>query len=167
MRPLSLALGLAGLLALAIPGAARADEAGQCQAQGGTLLTGQLLAGPQFVRARQHRLGVALSHTRLQLRGDDGQVYDIRADNVFAAGYDEAGRAVPAPLSGLAAGARLELCGRLYEEGDGQAGMDWVHSNCGAPPSRRAPDGWLKLLAADGRAGRNLEDSEEYCGLWP
>ena len=81
---------LIALLLLGAAGAARADEAQQCQAQDGSYLTGTILHGPFFVRAREYKHGVALSHTEFLVRGDDGQVYDIRADNVFAQGYDEA-----------------------------------------------------------------------------
>ncbi len=45
-------------------------------------------------------------------------------------------------------------------------GMDWVHTDCGDAPSQNAPDGWLKEIGPDMMPGRNLEGSEEYCGLW-
>ncbi|MGE4480604.1 MAG: hypothetical protein AB7D48_02265 [Acidocella sp.] len=146
--------------------AAWADEARQCTAQGGTYLTGTIAHGPFYVRARQYKHGVALSHTKILLRGEDGQTYDIRADNVFAAGYDAAPGDVPAPLSNLRPGDRLSLCGKLYRANSGRMGMDWVHTNCGAPPRHGAPDGWLKEIGPDAKPGRNLEGSEEYCGLW-
>jgi len=28
------------------------------------------------------------------------------------------------------------------------------------------PDGWLKVLGADGRSGANLENNSAYCGLF-
>ncbi len=157
---------LIALILLGAAEAAHADEAQQCQAQGGTYLTGTIQHGPFYVQAREYKHGVALSHTKILLRGDDGQIYDIRADNVFAQGYDAAPGAVPAPLSGLRPGDRLSLCGKLYQANSGRMGMDWVHTNCGATPRQSAPDGWLEDLGPDMAPGRNLENSEEYCGLW-
>lgn len=154
------------LFFLAAAGAARADEAGQCQAQGGTYLTGSIAHGPFFVQARYYKHGVALSHTKILLQGDDGQIYDIRADNVFADGYDAAPGDVPAPLSELHRGERLSLCGKIYRTNSGRMGMDWVHTGCGATPTHGKPDGWLKEIGPDMRPGRNLEASEEYCRLW-
>lgn len=154
------------LLATATATAARADEAGQCHAQDGDYLTGTIAHGPFYVRARHNQHGVALSHTKILLRGDDGQIYDIRADNVFAAGYDSAPGRVPAPLSGLHTGDRLSLCGKLYRTNSGRMGMDWVHTNCGDAPRHSAPDGWLKEIGPDMVPGRNLEGAEEYCRLW-
>ena len=31
--------------------------------------------------------------------------------------------------------------------------MDWVHTNCGAAPTPRKPNGWLKIVAANGTPG--------------
>jgi hypothetical protein len=45
-------------------------------------------------------------------------------------------------------------------------GIDWVHTNCGATPAAGKPNGWFKLLAANGTPGPNLESSQEYCRLW-
>ena len=145
---------------------ARADTAAQCQAQGGTYLTGIIAHGPFFIKARHDQHGVALSHTKILLRADDGQIYDIRADNVFAAGYDEAPRDVPMPLAALHPGTRLSLCGKLYEARNGRMGMDWVHTNCGRPPRHNAPDGWLAVVSPAMVTGPNLEASQEYCHLW-
>ena len=153
-------------LLLGLAGAAKADPAAECRAQGGTYLTGHIAHGPFFVPARYARQGVALSHTKILLQGDDGQIYDIRADNVFAAGYDETPDAVPAPLAALHPGERLSLCGQLYETRAGRPGMDWVHTNCGAPPRHRAPNGWLALMGPAMTHGPNLEGSTEYCHLW-
>jgi hypothetical protein len=145
--------------------AARADEAAQCQANAGSYLTGKVISGPRFVSGRP-RGGVELSHTHLRLLSDqDGQSYDIAIDNVFAGGYDAAGERVPAPLSSIHVGDRLALCGQLYIQG-GQ-GIHFVHTNCGDKPNANDPDGWVKLIAADGSSGPNLEDSREYCRLWP
>jgi hypothetical protein len=142
----------------------RADEAGECRANAGTYLTGQVVVGPSFARGHPRR-GVELSHTHLTLRADrDGRSYDVAIDNVFAAGYDAAGRSVPAPLSTIRTGDRLELCGKLYASGG--PGIDWVHTSCGDPPTPDKPDGWVKILASDGSVGPNLEGSQEYCRLW-
>ena len=106
-----------------------------------------------------------MSHTHLTLLSDqDGRSYHVAIDNVFATGYDAAGESVPAPLSTIRTGDRLELCGKLFTRGG--LGIDWVHTNCGNRPSWAQPDGWLKVLAPDGSPGPNLEDSHEYCRLW-
>jgi hypothetical protein len=145
--------------------AARADEAALCRANAGTYLTGSVTGGPRFARGHV-RDGVELSHTHLTLRADqNGQSYDVAIDNVFAAGYDGAGESVPPPLSTIRSGDRLGLCGKLYTHGE--LGIDWVHTNCGERPTAAQPDGWLKVLAADGTPGPNLEGSREYCRLWP
>ena len=152
------------LLCLFAANQARADEAGQCRANAGTYLTGQVIAGPTFVAGHPRR-GVELSHTHLTLLSDqDRRSYHVAIDNVFATGYDAAGESVPAPLSTIRTGDRLELCGKLYA--DGGPGIDWVHTNCGEMPRAAQPDGWLKVLARDGIPGPNLEGSQEYCGLW-
>lgn len=153
-------------LLLGTSSATLADPAALCRAQGGSYLTGVIAHGPFFVRARHSRDGVTLSHTKILLRGDNGQIYDIRADNVFAAGYDAAPNAVPAPLAALHRGELLSLCGRLYTMRSGRKGMDWVHTNCGAPPRHNAPNGWLALVSPAMTMGPNLEASQEYCHLW-
>jgi len=153
------------LFLLAGTAAARADDAAQCQANDGTYLTGTVTQAPYFKPGHPFN-GVELSHTHLTLQADqDGQAYDVAIDNVFAAGYDAAGESVPAPLTAIAAGARLELCGKLYATGG--PGIDWVHTNCGDTPTPDKPDGWVKIIGADGIAGPNLEDAREYCSLWP
>jgi hypothetical protein len=88
----------------------------------------------------------------------------VAADNVYAAGYDQAGEAVPEPLTGIHQGVHVALCGELYSGGG--VGIHWVHSNCGAPPRPNAPDGYLELIGADGMPGQNLEGNGEYCRLW-
>jgi hypothetical protein len=153
------------ILCLFASGVARADEAAQCRANAGTYLTGSVTEVPTFAPGHA-REGVELSHTHLTLLSDqDGQSYDVAIDNVFATGYDAAGERVPVPLSTLRTGDRLELCGKLYAHGG--PGIDWVHSNCGETPTSAQPDGWVKVLAPDGTPGPNLEDSQEYCRLWP
>jgi hypothetical protein len=153
------------LLSFFFTPAASADDASQCQVNQGAYLTGTVTRGPVFTRGHLQR-GVELSHSHVRLRADqDSQDYDVAIDNVFASGYDAAGDAVPTPLSTIAVGDRLELCGKLYTEGG--PGIDWVHTNCGNTPTAAEPDGWLKIISSDGTAGPNLEDSQEYCRLWP
>ena len=80
------------------------------------------------LRARSFAKGVELSHTHLTLLSDqDGRSYHVAIDNVFATGYDAAGESVPAPLSTIRTGDRLELCGKLFTRGG--LGIDWVHTN--------------------------------------
>jgi hypothetical protein len=154
-------LPIAGFLMFLQP--AWADEKDVCTLHGGTLLTGSVVAGPSF-KPGEKRRGVALSHTHVTLRGDDGQTYDVAMDNVFAAGYDKAGRHVPAPLTQIKVGTKLELCGQPYTGGD--VGIHWVHTNCGDTPTPQDPDGWTKVVGTDGSLGPNLEASQEYCRLW-
>jgi hypothetical protein len=161
MSTIRLLLSLAGLLALTQP--AWASEQEICASNAGTLLTGTVASAPHFVHGHDLR-GVELSHTHVRLRGDDGRFYDIAMDDVFAGGYDKAGEHVPAPLSGIKAGNRLEVCGKPYSSGG--PGMDWVHSNCGDRPTSDKPDGWVKVIGPDGRPGPNLESNQEYCRLW-
>jgi hypothetical protein len=100
------------------------------------LLIGTVISGPRF--APGHDMGgVELSHTHVRLRGDDGRVYDIAIDDVFAAGYNQAGESVPAPLSRIQPGNRLELCGKPYASGG--PGMEWVHTTCGDQPTSDKP----------------------------
>ena len=146
-----------------VPAMAHADDAAQCQADKGAYLTGTVTRGPVFAHGHLQR-GVELSHTHLTLRADqDSQLYDVAIDNVFASGYDAARDAVPAPLSTITVGDRLELCGKLYTEGG--PGIDWVHTNCGNTPTAQ-PDGWLKVISAGGTAGPNLESAEKYCSIF-
>jgi hypothetical protein len=152
------------ILCLVASGTARADDAALCRANGGSYLTGSVTQVPIFAPGHV-RNGVELSHTHLTLRSDqDGRSYHVAIDNVFATGYDAAGESVPAPLSTIRPGDRLELCGKLFTRGG--RGIDWVHTNCGKAPRAARPDGWLKVLAPDGSPGPNLEDSQEYCRLW-
>ena len=142
-----------------------AGEAGQCQAQGGSFLSGTVTQGPSFA-AGHIRDGVELSHTHITLQGEqDGESYDVAMDNVFASGYDAAGEAVPSPLSSIAVGDKLDLCGELYQSGG--VGIHWVHTDCGKSPTPSAPNGWVKIIETDGTLGPNFENSQEYCKLWP
>jgi hypothetical protein len=167
MSRIRLFLSMTGFLVLVQPALsqrAQADEKDTCTAHAGTLLTGSVVSGPSF-KPGGRRKGVELSHTHVQLRGDDGKTYDVAMDDVFAAGYDKAGEHVPAPLSQIKPGTHLELCGQPYT--DGTLGIHWVHTNCGDQPTQAAPDGWVKVIGADGTPGDNLESSQEYCRLWP
>ena len=146
-------------------GAARADGAAQCRANAGAYLTGKVTEGPTFAPGHL-RNGVELSHTHLTLLSDqDGRSYHVAIDNVFATGYDAAGESVPAPLSKIRTGDRLELCGKLYTGGD--VGIDWVHTDCGATPSPDKPDGWVREINRDGSVGDNMEAKRDFCSLWP
>lgn len=152
------------ILCFIFSAAARADESAECRANSGTYLSGRVIKAPTFAPGHP-RDGVDLSHTHLRLLSDqDGRSYDVAIDNVFATGYDAARESVPAPLSTIRTGDRLEVCGRLFTHGG--RGIDWVHTNCGATPSAAQPDGWLKVMGPDGTPGPNLESSPEYCQLW-
>jgi hypothetical protein len=152
------------VLYLFAPHVVSANEA-QCKANAGTYLIGSVTGGPTFVPGHA-RDGIELSHTHLTVRSDqDSQSYDVAIDNVFATGYDAAGKNVPVPLSTIRTGDRLELCGRLYR--DGGLGIDWVHTNCAKTPTTAQPNGWLKIFTGGGALGPDVEDSQEYCRLWP
>lgn len=140
---------------------ALSKDAQECRASGGTLLVGQVVSAPKF-RHGKRKMGVELSHTHVKLQGDDGNTYDVAIDNVFASGYRPHSRKVPEPLNTIAVGDKLEACGIRF-----RGGIHWVHNNCGDRPTRSDPNGWLKVIRADGSAGPNLEDSQKYCSLWP
>lgn len=149
-------------LALACQSAnAASGQARQCRASGGALLVGQVVSAPKFKHG-MHRKGVELSHTHLKVRSGDGQTYDVAIDNVFAPGYRPGMKSVPAPLNAIAVGDTVQACGIPY-----RGGIHWVHNNCGDAPTRSDPNGWLKVIQADGRAGPNLESNQTYCYLWP
>src|ERR1700686_3110908 len=117
------------IVCLAASGTARADEAAQCRANAGTFLTGNVTQGPTFAPGHLHR-GVELSHTHLTLLSEqDGRSYHVAIDNVFATGYDAAGESVPAPLSTIRTGDRLELCGKLFTRGG--VGHHWGPTQLG------------------------------------
>lgn len=147
--------------------AAWADPPSECRAAQGAYLSGTVISPPRWVPAsRRHgeRQGVELSHTHLRLLADqDHRSYDVAIDNVFAAGYDQAGRAVPDPLNQIRSRARIAVCGKLYSDG---TGIDWVHTNCGKPPRHSAPDGWIRIIDPSGNLGPNLESSQEYCSIF-
>jgi hypothetical protein len=151
------------VLLAAVGSAAMADERQACQAADGSYLTGVVVKGPKFVHG-QYRQGVELSHTHLKLRADqDRQVYDVAIDNVFANGYQQGGREVPAPIDTIREGDRLALCGELYDRG---VGIHFVHTNCGETPSASHPDGWIRIVDGSGRAGPNLEGNTSFCPLF-
>jgi hypothetical protein len=144
-------------------GIALADERQACAAADGSYLSGQVVGGPKFAHG-QFRQGIELSHTHLKLRADqDGQVYDVAIDNVFANGYRQGQGGVPAPIDAIREGDRLQLCGQLYDRG---VGIHFVHTNCGARPAANHPDGWLKVVDAQGQAGPNLESATGFCDLF-
>jgi len=150
------------LAALAVPQVALGDDASDCSAARGTFLIGTVLSAPTDVPGKPLR-GIPLRHTHIRIRGDaDGKTYDLAVDDVFAAGYQVSGDTVPAPLNSIQVGQRLEACGLPYS-----GGMHWVHNNCGDTPTAQDPNGWLKVIDANGVAGPNLEDSQRYCYLWP
>lgn len=142
---------------------AMADDRQSCEAVDGSYLSGQVVKGPKFVHG-QFRQGVELSHTHLKLRADqDGRVYDVAIDNVFANGYRQGERSVPAPLDTIREGDRLQLCGQLYDRG---VGIHFVHNNCGARPADNHPDGWIRIVDGRGQPGGNLEAGTTYCDLF-
>ena len=161
MSSIHLLLPLVGLLVIMQP--AWADERDACASNAGTLLIGTVISTPRFAHGHSVR-GVELSHTHVRLRGDDGQIYDIAIDDVFAKGYDQADESVPTPLSQIQPGDHLEFCGKPYASCG--RGMDWVHTNCGDQPTPDRPDGWVKVIGPDGTLGPNLESNREYCRLW-
>ena len=156
-------ISLVALFAAGFSAAALADPKDECQAAGGTYLTGVVVSTPQF-RHGHHLHGVELSHTHIRLQSDqDHQIYDVAMDDVFAAGYDQAQSSVPSPLAQIHRNDRLELCGKLYSDG---TGIDWIHTSCGRQPTSYHPDGWAKIVAPDGTRTENLEGSTQYCNLW-
>ena len=114
MSPIHLLSPLTALLFIMQPGLA--DEQEACASNAGKLLTGTVVSGPHFTHGHDLR-GLELSHTHVQLRGSDNQIYDIAMDDVFADGYDQAGERVPTPLSRIRPGDHLELCGKPYASG--------------------------------------------------
>jgi hypothetical protein len=122
-----------------------------------------VVSEPAFAAGKSRR-GTELSHTRLSLKADqDGRVYHVAIDNVFAAGYDSAGDSVPPDLDKIHKGTRLQLCGQLFSRG---IGIHWVHMNCADRPTEAEPNGWTKIVNPDGSLSPNLAANGKYCGLW-
>ncbi|HEX8956119.1 MAG TPA: hypothetical protein VF798_07595 [Burkholderiaceae bacterium] len=144
---------------------AHADDAAQCQANQGTFVTGTVSGTPQFAASRSKRHGYPLSHTRLYVQTAGGSKLEVDIDNVFAAGYSKK-RSIPSGLQAIADGTKLELCGQSYSDPNGKNGIHWVHTNCGAKPTSRRPDGWVKIVAADGSVGPNLEGDQDLCNIF-
>jgi hypothetical protein len=83
-----------------------------------------------------------LSHTHLTLLSDqDGRSYHVAIDNVFATGYGAAGESVPAPLSTIRTGDRLELCGKLCTRAGHQLGPNQLRQQAEYGPTRRLAQG--------------------------
>lgn len=148
----------------AAPFAAHADDAAQCRSNQGSFVTGTVTGTPKFVSSKSKRHGYPLSHTRLYVKTDDGSKLEVDIDNVFAEGYSKA-RQIPGGLQAIANGARLELCGQSYSDAGGKNGIHWVHTNCGAAPTPSQPDGWVKIVTADG-VGNNLEGVQDLCSIF-
>ena len=144
---------------------AYAGDAAQCQINQGSFVTGTVVGAPQFAASRSKRHGYPLSHTRLNVKKDDGSVLEVDIDNVFAAGYSKK-RQIPDGLQVIADGTKLELCGQAYSDSGGKNGIHWVHTNCGNKPTPTQPDGWVRIIGSDGSAGSNLEDVRDHCNIF-
>ena len=143
---------------------AQADEQSDCDAAGGSYISGTVVSGPRFARATQTLQGVQLSHTHIQVQADqDGQTYDVAMDNVYAGDYKLNSRYVPTSFKDFAVGTQVSMCGALYTSG---VGIHWVHNNCGANPSSSQPDGWIKQMYSDGSVSDSYTASQAYCYLW-
>lgn len=156
---------LIATLLLGLTAAAFASEQSDCTGTNkGAFLTGTVTSAPRFAAATQTIQGVKLSHTKLNLRADqDGKVYEVAMDNVYAVDYVKNSSSMPASLAAIKVNDRLELCGEKYTSG---TGIHWVHSNCGSVPTATAPNGWVKRFSSTGSLGSNLERSQTYCYLW-
>lgn len=145
-------------------GACASEQSTCTSTNKGAFLTGTVTSAPKFAAATQTIDGVKLSHTKLNLRADqDGKVYEVAMDNVYAVDYVKNSSSMPASLAAIKVNDRLELCGAKYTSG---TGIHWVHSNCGDVPTTSAPNGWVKKFSSSGSVGSNLERSQTYCYLW-
>lgn len=161
---------LAAMLAVFFHGAVRADDRASCEANKGTFLIGIVTQDAQYQPESRYAggeiQGVKLSHTRLFVKVDgQSAIYEVDIDNVFATGYVKNQAQVPAGLQVLKKDAKVELCGQTYND-NGKLGIHWVHTNCGKTPNPKRPNGWVRVLDADGKAGPNLESDQNYCFLW-
>ena len=163
-KVLAVLVAAAAAFAIAPAYAANSDDAAQCKANQGTFVTGTVSGTPQFVSSRSKRHGYPLSHTRLYVQTADGKL-EVDIDNVFAQGYSKK-RSIPSGLQAITDGSKLELCGQSYSDPDGKNGIHWVHTNCGATPTAKEPDGWVKIIGADGSAGPNLEGEQTLCNIF-
>ena len=157
-------LALMAGLTLTAASLAHADDAAQCAANQGTFVTGTVSGTPTFVSSRSKRHGYPLSHTRLYVKTAGGKL-EVDIDNVFADGYSKKA-SIPSGLQAVADGTQLELCGQSYSDPGGKSGIHWVHTNCGATPTASQPDGWVKVVAADGSVGPNLEGVQDLCNIF-
>jgi hypothetical protein len=143
---------------------AMADDQANCQAAGGSYLTGVVTGAPYFKRASETLQGVKLSHTHVTITADqDGNSYDVAMDNVYAVDFVKNSSSMPKSLAAIKVGNHLELCGELYTSGS--LGIHWVHDNCNTTPSSSNPNGWASIVT-NGVVGVNLERSQSYCYLW-
>ena len=143
-----------------------ATDQNSCEAAGGAFLTGRVVSAPKFASADKYLQGIALTHTHVHVMSDqDGNIYDVAIDNVFAVDYIKNSNTIPRSLAALTNNVRLELCGELYNNGTG-IGIHWVHNNCNEKPNSITPDGWVKTIDSNGVVGNNLERNQAYCYLW-
>ena len=147
-----------------------ADDMSDCQKAKGAYLTGVVNSSPVFVHGHDKNFNghrIELSHTHLTFKeSNSGATYDVAIDNVFAPGYDQSPHSVPSPLNTIRIGDTVNLCGIIYS-GGGKKGIHWVHNNCSEVASSNKPNGFLNVVNAKGVKSKNLESSEEYCGIWP
>ncbi|AUR52529.1 hypothetical protein [Aquella oligotrophica] len=172
------------------PPAQFATDVASCEAVGAHLLVGTVEATPAYVGSKTiqplvvdgkaQNQGILLSHTHILVQplndSNPADAYEIAADNVFAAGYDQAqpNKAVPAPLSSLQVGQVIEACGLTYSQTpfkggsvfQANNGIHWVHSNDQPISPGHTTNGWLKEVDSSGNVGTNLEGASEYFCLW-
>ena len=142
---------------------AMADGKTDCSAAAGSFRSGTVVSGPTFAAAKTTLKGVGLSHTHIRVQTvQDGQIYDVAMDNVFASDFVKNSKSIPRSLAAIKVGDTVEMCGQLYSSG---YGIHWVHDNCNATPSSTQPDGFIKKLVS-AREGNSLEASQAYCYLW-
>lgn len=152
---------------------------GLCQARSqmnGTgkfyLLVGTVSSNPIYQDGAIQE-SVELSHTHFHVlalgESNPENYYDVAADNVFAAGYDQdqPNKLVPSPLNSLIPGTEVELCGITYADKNPQSGVisngiHWVH----IANQQMTEGGWTKIINPDGTMGNNLENNTEYLYLW-
>lgn len=140
-----------------------ADGKADCNVAAGSYRTGTVVSAPKFASATQTLKGVGLSHTHIRVQTDqDGQIYDVAMDNVYATDYVKNSKSIPKSLAAIKLGDKVEMCGQLYSTG---YGIHWVHDNCNVTPDSAHPDGFIKKLMGNVEGG-NLESSQAYCYLW-